>query len=332
MALLSPMLRADFAVLETYLPSEGASLPCPITVLGGVDDAEVRPEALDGWRNRTRDSFRKILFPGTHFYMITAQAALLRTLSETLEPLIDRIAPEQVWEQADQAPALTATAAHVWSFGLDQPPERLRSFHQILSADERERAGRFVFDRDREAFIAGRGFLRTTLGRYLAIAPEALRFAYSDQGKPALVDKPLEFNLAHSHGLALLAITQRDEVGVDVEYIKDDLDAEALARGFFSPREVDALFALSAAERQSAFYAIWTRKEAYLKAIGKGLSLSLSDFDVTLELDDARLLATRHDPREASRWTLRHLSPARGYTGALAISPRVGRVWRGRWV
>ncbi len=150
-----------------------------------------------------------------------------------------------------------------------------------------------------------------------------MRFAYTTYGKPLLADETgasgLRFNLTHSHGLALLAVTRGREIGVDVERIRDNLEGEKLAERFFSPREVAALRSLPPELRREAFFHCWTRKEAYIKAVGKGLSLPLDQFDVTLHPGEpAALLATRHDSEEAQRWSMRSLAPGEGYVGALA--------------
>jgi 4'-phosphopantetheinyl transferase len=236
-----------------------------------------------------------------------------------------------------QPPALTAEDVHVWRIPLEIPDDVLSQLRGTLADDERQRADRFHFDKDRRHFTAGRGTLRLILAHYLRRRPEAIRFTYTGYGKPLLAEASaaLRFNLTHSHGLALLAVTLGREIGVDVEHIRDNLerDGELLAERFFSPREVAALRSLPIELRREAFFHCWTRKEAYIKANGKGLSLPLDQFDVTLRPGEpAALLATQHDPADAQRWTLLSLAPAEGYVGALAVEGHSWQLTCGHWL
>lgn len=177
---------------------------------------------------------------------------------------------------------------------------------RVLSADERERAARFHFLKDREHFIAARGLLRLLLSRYLDLPPQQLSFSYSPYGKPALAGErdctSLRFNVSHSHGVALYAFTLEREVGVDVEYIRQDVVGESIAEHFFSAQEVTSLRALPAGVQPQAFFNCWTRKEAFIKARGEGLSFPLDQFDVSLVPGEATaLISTRNDPQEAAR-------------------------------
>ena len=172
--------------------------------------------------------------------------------------------------------------------------------------------------------MAARGLLRTLLGRYLDMQPAQLQFAYNENGKPSLSTslqgKFLNFNLSHSHNLALFAFSYVGSVGVDIEYMRADVAVEQVARVSFSPREQALLLALPFEERRHAFYSCWTRKEAYIKGRGTGLSLEPNLFDVAfLPGEPAALLASREDPREPARWTLQALEPGAGYAGALAV-------------
>lgn len=232
----------------------------------------------------------------------------------------------QPWPSPPDQPSLGATDVHVWRLSLEQPPETVAALGKLLSADEQSRAARFHFPKDRQHFIVARGRLRKLLGRYLEIAPRDVCFAYGDHGKPALAPEttrqltPLEFNLAHSGSLAVYAFTLCGEIGVDLEHIKPEFAGDDIARRFFSPTEVACLDQLSADERVLAFFSCWTRKEAFIKAKGMGLSLGLDQFDVTLAPDqEAKLLRTRWDESEASRWSLRALEIGAGYVGAVAL-------------
>ena len=242
------------------------------------------------------------------------------------------------WQPVTHPPPLTTDEVHVWRIALDIGNPLLSRLREILADEERQRADRFYFEKDRRHFTAARGALRVLLAGYLARRPEEVRFAYSNYGKPRLADEDdegnLRFNLTHSHGLALLAVTRDREIGVDVEHLRDmERDGEPLAERFFSPREAAVLRSLPARRRREAFFHCWTRKEAYIKAQGKGLSLPLDQFEVSLHPDEpAALLATQHDPQEAQRWSLRSLFPGEGYVAAVAVEGHLWRLWCGDWV
>jgi 4'-phosphopantetheinyl transferase len=244
------------------------------------------------------------------------------------------VQPHPEWRPAEEPPTLAAEDVHVWRISLECGDAALMQLRETLADDERQRAARFHFDKDRRHFIAGRGALRALLALYLDCPPEQVRFAYTSYGKPLLAGETTwRFNLAHSHGLALLAVTQGREIGVDLEHIRDNLEGEQLAQRFFSPREVAALRALPAELRREAFFHCWTRKEAYIKAVGKGLSLPLDRFDVTLRPGvPAALLATHDNPPEARRWSMRSLAPGEGYVGALVVEGHSWRLWYGHWM
>jgi 4'-phosphopantetheinyl transferase len=213
---------------------------------------------------------------------------------------------------------------HLWAVPLDPPPERLAAYGETLAGDEWTRAWRFRFEVHRRRFIAGRGALRALLGAYLGLPPARLAFTYGERGKPDLAPGcgggTLFFNLSHSHELGLLAVTRAREVGVDVEHAKPMPDLERIAERFFAAEENAALLALPPAEQERAFFRCWTRKEAYLKAVGVGLAAPLDSFVVTLTPGTpARMLALRGDPAAGARWRLWHLEPAPGYLGAVAI-------------
>ena len=228
--------------------------------------------------------------------------------------------------------SLEAGEAHVWCASLRPGEAALAAMRALLSADERERAGRFYFEKDRSAYAVARGLLRTLAGLYLDAPPERLRFDYTDYGKPYLAGGTLRFNLSHSHEVALYAFTSGAEVGVDVEYVRPELAGAEIARRFFSPREVESLLALPSAEQAEAFFKCWTRKEAFIKAVGQGLSFPLERFDVSLApRAPAELLSVSGDEREAARWFMRDVTPGPGYAAALVCEGEVGRVRCWRW-
>ncbi len=205
----------------------------------------------------------------------------------------------------------------------------------LLSGDERARAARFHFRRDRDRFVAARGLLRRILADYLDLVPNAIRFAYGPYGKPALAGdlalSGLRFNLSHADDIALCAVTRDREVGVDIERLRTDLDAAALAKQFFSHWEIAALRALPPALQDAAFFACWTRKEAYIKARGEGLSLPLDHFDVTVAPEEPPRLHVEGAPEEAARWSLHRLAAPPGYAAALAVQGHDVQISSRRW-
>jgi len=229
-----------------------------------------------------------------------------------------------VWKPAPERFSLGDEDVHVWRASLNQTVAVVSAHRQILAPDELERAAKYHFQRDRDRFIVARAVLRRLLASYLQSEPARLRFRTNEYGKPSLDieagREALRFNLSHSHDLALYAVVSKREVGVDLEYIQQDFDTKQIAERFFSTREIAALNALPANLQTESFFRCWTRKEAYVKARGEGLSLPLEQFDVSLSPDDpAALLNVAGNPAEASRWSLRELTPAPGYMAAIAI-------------
>ena len=226
---------------------------------------------------------------------------------------------------------MTRSDVSVWIARLDVPPRDVEEFSRTLSDDERARARRFAFEHLRRRFVVGRGLLRRLLGRCAGVAPERLDFSYGQYGKPALAGPssalPLRFNLSHCEDLTLYAVTVGREVGIDVERIRPDFATLDIAARFFSSGEVAVLRAISdPIARVRAFFACWTRKEAYIKARGEGLSFPLHRFRVSLEGGaPAALLDVSDDPGEASRWRLEALDPGSAFAGALAVE---GQGWR----
>jgi len=225
---------------------------------------------------------------------------------------------------------LGASEVHVWRASLDTSAKQIQQLARLLAPDERARADRFHFERDRLRFIAGRARLRLILSRYTGIAASHLHFSYSTYGKPSLVAglaDDLCFNVSHAEDVALCAFTRSGAIGVDVERVRTDVDIERLAAQFFSARENDALRRVPDALKPTAFYNCWTRKEAYVKAHGLGLSLPLDQFDVSLVPDEpARLLASRIQSDEVEQWSLIALRPDEGFVAALALAPPAHQV------
>jgi 4'-phosphopantetheinyl transferase len=216
---------------------------------------------------------------------------------------------------------------HLWVVPLVISAEESSYFKSILSLDEQLRAGRFRKTRDAQRYVAARGSLRSLLGAYLAIEPDRLQFAYDAFGKPRLAGEEtltsIRFSVSHSDDLALFGFARGHKNGVDVERIRPDIDVEDLAARYFSPNEFKKLRSLPADQQRKAFYCGWTRKEAYLKGRGEGLSVPLERVEVSLTPGEpAKILKASGDRRVSRRWIVQHLSPAPGYIGAAAVEGR----------
>jgi len=223
--------------------------------------------------------------------------------------------------------ALDVSEVHLWQASLDGRPADI--FESFLSSDELERANRFHFLKDRTHFVVARGLLRNLLAAYLGVNCAQLNFSYGAKGKPFLLlegQTQINFNLSHSHGRAAFAFSRGRDLGVDLEYVKDDFDDELIASRFFSRAEVFALRTVSAELRKQAFFNCWTRKEAYIKARGEGLSMPLDQFDVSLRPNEpAALVNNYREEREVERWTMKTIPAPEGYVGALVVE---GHDWQ----
>jgi 4'-phosphopantetheinyl transferase len=235
--------------------------------------------------------------------------------------------PDDGWSPPPAHLDLSDGEVHVWRASLELPRALLRRLELTLSEAERAKAARFFLQRDGERFVVARGLLRRILGRYLNLPPGALHFGYTRHGKPYLANElaegALRFNLSHSHGLALYAVARGSEVGVDLERIRLELPDEELAERFFAPQERAALRTLAQDLRPRAFFELWTRKEAYLKGIGKGHSLPLDSFTVSL--------GAPLGSGGALGWTLQALTPGPGYAAALAVAGGEYRLSLWQW-
>jgi 4'-phosphopantetheinyl transferase len=233
------------------------------------------------------------------------------------------------WVAPIETPELPVNEVHIWRASLEIDSAARRHFEGLLANDERIRAERFIFGRDRNRFIAARGILRDVLGRYLRCPPHTINFVYGPRGKPALSNGGLRhsicFNLSHSHGLAVMGITREREIGIDIELIRPEIAGEDIAKRYFSTREVDELNRLSPELRTEGFFHCWTRKEAYVKAQGDGLSIPLESFDVSLTPG----LPAELNSADRSQWSLRSFAPAPDYVGAIIAE---GSSWQLRYL
>ncbi len=218
---------------------------------------------------------------------------------------------------------LAETGVDVWIAPVvgSEPTD---AWEEFLTPEERDRARRFRFKEDFRRFVYGRGLLRELLASYLGVRATEVQFVYSEEGKPGLApDKatlPVSFNVSHSGTYILVGFARNRRIGVDVEQMRRDIEVEQIAKRFFSDAEQQALVSLDQASRIPAFFRCWTRKEAFVKATGVGLSLPLHQFDVSLLPGEAAtLLATRPEPLEAQRWTLRNIELDADYAAAVAV-------------
>ena len=228
-----------------------------------------------------------------------------------------------VWDAANSLPIdLSVGAVHLWQRDLRVSANEVARCYDVLATDERERAQRFRVERPREEFVLTRGTLRSLLGQYMGIPPQSIRFRYSSYGKPVLDgDDSLCFNVSHTEGRALLGFSRDRAVGVDVEKFRPMTDLRKLAERYFSATERGELRHLTGDELEAAFFRCWTRKEAYIKARGEGLSMPLDQFDVSVvPNDEDALLGTRPDPAEAERWTVSDVSVGSGYAAAVTVA------------
>ena len=233
-------------------------------------------------------------------------------------------------------PALLDDEIHVWRASLDAPAADVEALACTLSADEQARAQRLCFGRDQRRFVVGRGLLRTILGRYLLVAPHAVEFCYGANGKPALAALPdgeeWQFNVSHSHGLVLVGVTRRRQIGVDIERVRAVATMMEIAQRICSPRERAMLAACPPSEKHAAFFRCWTGKEAYVKAIGDGLAQPLDQIEIAPAAEGPRIRLLIDEPRQPDvRWSLQELDAAPGYMAALVAEGARTRVHCWQW-
>ena len=233
-------------------------------------------------------------------------------------------------------PALLHDEIHVWRASLAAPAADVDALACTLSADEQARAQRLCFARDQRRFVVGRGLLRTILGRYLHVDPHAVRFCYGANGKPALAatrdDEAWQFNVSHSHGLVLVGVTRRRQIGVDLERVRAVANMMEIAQRICSPRERAVLAACPPNEKHTTFFRYWTGKEAYVKAVGDGLVQPLDQIAIVPAAEGTRIrLHTDERPQPIVRWSLRELDAAPGYMAALVVEGQADNVYGWQW-
>lgn len=225
-----------------------------------------------------------------------------------------------MWQMPPKQLSISPSEVHIWRIFLDRPAIPVEQLVQTLSADEYVRAERFYFERDKNRFIVARASLRSILSSYLGLPAERVQFCYGHRGKPALAQTQaksgLYFNLSHSQELAVCAVTRDRELGIDVEFIRPIAEAEQIAKRYFSERENASFQTLAKSDKQAGFFYHWTRKEAYLKAEGEGLSANSDRFDDSV--------ATAEGDCKTNRWFLQGFTPAPNYIATVAVE---GKGW-----
>jgi len=234
-----------------------------------------------------------------------------------------------------QPQTATDPEVDVWLISCE-PSKKVHPSAELLSPEERERADRFHRELDGNRFRVTHTVMRMILAQYLNVGPQELSFSAEMGVKPELASEfrstGIHFNLSHSSGLALLAVSRGARVGVDLERLNPEFPIEEVAERFFSPAEVSVLKALPSDERLEAFFSCWTRKEAYIKAVGGGFSIPLDGFEVAFgSARAAALVAVRDDPAEVSRWRMYDLPMPKGYKAALVVEGRAHRLSQFCW-
>lgn len=190
------------------------------------------------------------------------------------------------WLNLPETVTLKDNEIHISLCRISNDKPLINILEKYLSIDELEKANKFVFEKDRLSYIVSRGTLRTLLVKYLNISPQLIRFSYNQYGKP-FIDIPqstdIKFNLSHSNEYCLIAINKNSNIGIDIEWINKDIMPNDIAKNYFSASELKDFSSINKENQLRAFFKIWTRKEAFIKAVGKGLSLSLDSFDVSLD-------------------------------------------------
>lgn len=232
-----------------------------------------------------------------------------------------------IWQNSFSQPLLANNRAHVWRANLDLPTTEIERLAAVLSVDEIARANQFHFIEHRKRFIATRAILRQLLENYLEISPNKIELEYGNCGKPQLAasmgDNSLQFNISHSQEYALYGFTNHHLIGVDLEYLREMENITELSKRFFAHREFQLIADFSGREQLAAFYQLWTAKEAYLKAIGTGLSDSLTDIELTFNGRNPKLQAIKGDISNAGKWSMYHFAPAPNYVSTIIVNIKI---------
>ncbi|MCE0522911.1 MAG: 4'-phosphopantetheinyl transferase superfamily protein [Methylacidiphilales bacterium] len=215
----------------------------------------------------------------------------------------------------------------VWIAHVSTALDSQNFLEPCLDARDREQAARFRFPEDRARFVIGRALLRNCLGRYLQRTPETIKLAYTDRGRPILPDdETVQFSITHTHDLVAVALTAHARIGIDLEYRQSHWDLPELAKRIFSDEDLRAFQSLPEGEAQAAFFRTWTRKEAYLKARGEGITEALQQISVSLGPEETSFIRDARDASAAQTWRLLTLPVPSGYMGCLACDDAAKRL------
>ncbi|VEP18946.1 4'-phosphopantetheinyl transferase HetI [Hyella patelloides LEGE 07179] len=210
---------------------------------------------------------------------------------------------------------------HLWRANLKIPTKQITELNNILSLDEKERAERFRFPQHRNRFVAARGFLRQIISGYLNIASQEIVFSYGGRGKPKLANSNLQFNISHSQDIALYAFTNHQLIGIDVEYLRSNVECHKIAQRFFTSAESQLITSLSKEKQTQTFFHLWTVKEAYLKAIGEGLVGGLETVEIDVnQTSKLKILAISGEQAKADNWLFSSFIPHNDFIATVAIN------------
>ena len=239
-----------------------------------------------------------------------------------------------MWELPPENLFIAPSEVHIWRSDLQAPLTLFPQYEKVLSRDERIRAQKFHFQKDRNQYITGRGILRHLISLYTQIAPEKIKFEYSRFGKPSAPELPnLQFNLSHAGGRVIYAFTRNGEIGIDLEALRKGIEIAQIAKRFFATSEREAILALPEAQRAAAFFHCWTCKEAFIKAHGQGLSLPLDEFEVDINPDKpAALKAVHWAPSIIRTWDIHAFHPGENFFAALVTDHKIKEVKYYDWL
>lgn len=246
----------------------------------------------------------------------------LKKYFKTLDPGLRRDDAHLIcdWQpRPTTLPLLKKKTIHLWRANLDEQSHTTA----LLSMDEKTRALRFKFPIHQQRFIAARSILRCLLARYLNQPPESFDFKYTEHGKPYLFNQSIYFNISHANQWALYAVSTEEKIGVDIEHIREDTETTSIAQRFFSMHENKIFNQLSSEQKKTAFFRLWTCKEAFIKAVGEGLSFPLKDFDIEIKENTARLLSIKGDKKMAQQWSILEIPAPENYKAALAAKTEI---------
>jgi medium-chain acyl-[acyl-carrier-protein] hydrolase len=311
MQFLSPLLRRDLGICETYAYTPEPKLDCPIIAFGGAEDPTVPWDRVFQWSAQTSAGFRAYVMPGEHFFIRKAAPSICKIISRQLEDgeSLNRILPP------------TAEEVHLWKVDVEIPEVQVAHLRSLLSSDELQRADAFVQLADRARYTVTRAALRMLLGQYGNLSPERIEFSYSAHGKPASPKLlPIEFNVAHSGSLGLIAITRGQSVGIDIERIRPGLDVLGIGKQVFTFSELNALAQRPPDQQLHCFFDLWSRKEAFLKFSGEGFMGSPETVHVGLPAPAGFAPPTSGQLHAASpNRRVQSFRPAVGYAAAIAV-------------